>query len=69
MGVVAAAAGALAVSEDGLAVAASAEAGLTVSEAGLADAASAAVGLTVVAGAGAAWVADNLRAWGDGPAA
>jgi hypothetical protein len=67
VGVVAAAAGALPVSEDGLAVAASAEAGLTVSEVGLADA-SGAVGLTVVAGAAAAWVADNLRAWVDGRA-
>jgi hypothetical protein len=61
VGVVAAAAGALAVSEDGLAVAASAEAGLTVSEAGLAGAASATVGLTVVAGVAAAWVAESLR--------
>ena len=67
MGVVAAAAGALAFSEDGLAVAASADAGLTVSEAGLAGAAPAAVGLTVAAGAAADWVAD-LRAWVDGRA-
>ena len=64
----AAAAGTLAVSEDGFAVAASAEAGLTVSEAGLAGAASAAVGLTVVADAAAAWVADSLRGWVDGRA-
>ena len=68
MGVVAAAAGALAVSEDGLAFAAPTEGEVTVSEAGLAGAASAAVGLTVVAGAAAAWVADNLRAWVDGRA-
>jgi hypothetical protein len=68
VGIVAAAAGALPVSEDGLAVAASAEAGLTVSEAGLADATPGAVGLTVVDGAAAAWVADNLRAWVDGRA-
>ena len=54
-----AAAGALAVSEDGLAVAASADAGL-------AGATSAAVGLTVVAVAAAVWVADNLRAWVEG---
>jgi hypothetical protein len=64
---VAAAAGALAFSEDGLAVAASAGAGLTVSEAGLAGAAPAAVGLTVAAGAAGDWVAD-LRAWVDGRA-
>ena len=68
MGVVVAAAGALAVSEDGSAVAASAEAGLTVSEAGLAGAASVAVGLTVVADVAAAWFADSLRPWVDGRA-
>jgi len=64
VGVVAAAAGALAFSEDGLAVAASADAGLTVSEAGLAGAAPAPVGLTVAAGAAGDWVAE-LRAWID----
>ena len=53
MGVVAAAAGVLTVSEDGLAVAASAAAGLTVSE----------DGLTVAAGAVAAagCIAESLR--------
>ena len=63
MGIVAAAAGALAVSEDELAVAASAAAGLAV-------AASAAAGLTVAGGAAgvSAWVADNLRGWVDGGA-
>ena len=61
VGVIAAAAGALAVSEDELAVAASAAAGLSV-------AASAATGLTVAAGAAgtAAFIAESLRAWDDG---
>jgi hypothetical protein len=57
LGAGAATAGALAVSEDGPAVAASAAAGLTVSEAGL----------TVAAGAvaAAACVAEGLRGWAD----
>jgi hypothetical protein len=60
VGVVAAAAGALTVSEDGLAVAASAAAGLAV-------AASAAAGPTVAAGAvaAAACIAERLRGWAD----
>ena len=75
LGAGAAVAGALAVSEDGPAVAASAAAGLTVSgDDGLAIAASAALGLTVsedgltgaVGAAATAFVAECLRAWDDG---
>src|ERR1700730_584999 len=73
LGAGAATAGALAVSEDGPAVAASAAAGLTVSgDDGLAIAASAALGLTVCGdgltgtAAAGAFVAKCLRAWDDG---